>query len=606
MARLDIDQLRKLEAQILCLGNHRGIIQSILDFDYLAGRPEPSVKAIVNSGRHIERYFYGKHEVAIPVFQAIELVPELTRKQINLFLNVFSGRRVLQSSRIAMEQLPQLVGGVVFAEGLPEQHAIQLYTEANQRGVWIIGGASVGLVIPNVVKLGAIGGTQATQLNQSRLFTLGSVAVISSSGGMVNEIIRTVAGSGHALSFSLALGGERFPMVTPQVAFQAAEDDPNTKVIAYFGELGGQDEYVIVDMIKAGQISKPVICYIAGAVADLFETPPQFGHAKAMATHADESARSKAEALRGVGAQVAERYGQFVELIRGLPNIVPEAPDKLTDDLSGRTSALFASTISGDIGDDVNLLNQDLLDFAENNTFAHIAISMFLGRETTSRELEEFVDFVLKLLVDHGPYVSGAMNTMVAARAGKDLVSSLSSGLLTIGPRFGGAINQAALTWLDGVASGQTPAAVVEELAKKRHRISGIGHRKYRVDLPDPRVTRLLQFTVSLKNKKYTLFAQGVEAETTRKKGNLILNIDGAIAAVLLDLLAEGEGYSESQLRSLTSTEFFNALFVLSRSVGFMAHYFDQVRLDEGLFRLDTDEVAYMPYDPNKSEHKSL
>ena len=36
---------------------------------------------------------------------------------------------------------------------------------------------------------------------------------------------------------------------------------------------------------------------------------------------------------------------------------------------------------------------------------------------------------------DHGPAVSGAHNTIVAARAGKDLVSSLASGLLTVGER---------------------------------------------------------------------------------------------------------------------------------------------------------------------------
>ena len=33
---------------------------------------------------------------------------------------------------------------------------------------------------------------------------------------------------------------------------------------------------------------------------------------------------------------------------------------------------------------------------------------------------------------DHGPAVSGAHNTIVCARAGKDLISSLASGLLTI------------------------------------------------------------------------------------------------------------------------------------------------------------------------------
>ena len=39
---------------------------------------------------------------------------------------------------------------------------------------------------------------------------------------------------------------------------------------------------------------------------------------------------------------------------------------------------------------------------------------------------------------DHGPAVSGAHNTIVAARAGKDLVSSLASGLLTVGERWVG------------------------------------------------------------------------------------------------------------------------------------------------------------------------
>lgn len=38
---------------------------------------------------------------------------------------------------------------------------------------------------------------------------------------------------------------------------------------------------------------------------------------------------------------------------------------------------------------------------------------------------------------DHGPAVSGAHNTIVCARAGKDLVSSLASGLLTIVCTFG-------------------------------------------------------------------------------------------------------------------------------------------------------------------------
>jgi len=91
---------------------------------------------------------------------------------------------------------------------------------------------------------------------------------------------------------------------------------------------------------------------------------------------------------------------------------------------------------------------------------------------------------------------------------------------------------------------------------------------------------------------KYTKFAGEVEKVTVQKKGNLILNVDGAIAAVLLDLLSEKEGLSREELKELVEIEFFNALFVLSRSVGFIGHYLDQKRLDEGLFRLEEDHVA--------------
>ena len=44
----------------------------------------------------------------------------------------------------------------------------------------------------------------------------------------------------------------------------------------------------------------------------------------------------------------------------------------------------------------------------------------------------KFLEMCLIVTADHGPAVSGAHNTIVTARAGKDLVSSLCAGLLTI------------------------------------------------------------------------------------------------------------------------------------------------------------------------------
>ena len=54
---------------------------------------------------------------------------------------------------------------------------------------------------------------------------------------------------------------------------------------------------------------------------------------------------------------------------------------------------------------------------------------------------------------------------------------------------------------------------------------------------------------------------------------------------------------SDDDLQRLTEIEFFNAIFILSRSVGFISHYLDQKRLDEGLFRLPEDLAANVSID---------
>src|SRR5271154_4342912 len=64
-----------------------------------------------------------------------------------------------------------------------------------------------------------------------------------------------------------------------------------------------------------------------------------------------------------------------------------------------------------------------------------------------------------------------AMNTIVASRAGKDLISSLCSGLLTIGSRFGGAIDEAAAMFTNARDTGLTPREFVDQ-ARKQNKLS--------------------------------------------------------------------------------------------------------------------------------------
>ncbi len=590
---LDIARLKEIEPVVVAVGSNPGILQSILDFDYLSGKKRPTLLGIIAGGRRYERYFWGDKEILIPVFPSFQDLSKEELKSVNLFLNLTSGRRTLISTLQALESLPRLLGGVIFAENVPERHALEIYENAQRLEKFVVGPASVGLLIPGRLKLGAIGGVEAKQIMEGKLLQGGRAAVFSASGGMTNELINILSQNGKGISFSLSFGGDRFPILTPKEAFLAAEKDPTTENIVYFGELGGYDEYEVAELLKKGKITKNVIAYVAGSISEMFPTPPQFGHAKAMAGRPKETASAKCEALRNAGAKVADSFEEFVENIQKMPSLGGGKRKSVTIALSKmatRRHALFVNRVSEETDEGVRVLGEDLPTLAKNHSFSFIVLSLLLGRKIRSKELERFADFILKLLVDHGPNVSGAVNTMITARAGKDLVSSLVSGLLTVGPRFGGAINAAAGNWLGGVQEKIDPSVFVEEFAKKGEYIPGIGHRKYTTDNPDLRVQEILKFADGLKGE-YTKFAKDVEKITSSKKGNLILNVDGAIAAVALDLLKEGEKLSQKELKELIDIEFFNAFFVLSRSVGFTAYYLDQRRIDEGLFRLPTDEV---------------
>ncbi|MBU2220380.1 hypothetical protein KKD81_00400 [Patescibacteria group bacterium] len=589
-----LDHIRKGERGILVSGNHPKIVQSILDFDYLSGNSQ-SVQAIVTNGKRSQKFFWGTKEILIPCYKSFAEVPAEKGTHVSFLLNVQSGRRAVESTHAFFQAFPEALGAHIFAENVPEAHATELI-EAYAGKKILAGPSGVGLLVSGALKLGAIGGVDASQLVSNKLMTKGSVAVVSTSGGMTGELIHAVAEADRRLSFAFCIGGDRFPVSSLGEVLALAEADPETKGIAYFGELGGVDEYEIVELIRSKKLTKPVVAYIAGIIDESFDTHVQFGHAKALVANKDESARAKREALRAVGVHAADSFPEFLKALEGLPG--GEEADRGFDiaPLMARRASILSTREVLDVSDIPAFVENGKL-IPQESSFMTSATGALLGKELTSPVSKAFFEAVGKLLIDHGGNVSGAVTAMITARAGKDLVSSLSAGLLTIGPRFGGAINDAAKLWMRGVATKATAAGFVEEVTKSGSLILGIGHKKYRVGIPDRRVSAIESFTELLPRHEYFAFARRVEEVTTGKNGSLILNVDGAIAALTLDVLAECEGYSQKELQILADAEFFNALFVLPRTAGFMSHIIEQKRNDEGLFRLPDSLLFTRPLD---------
>jgi len=296
---------------------------------------------------------------------------------------------------------------------------------------------------------------------------------------------------------------------------------------------------------------------------------------------------------------VPETFPQFLEAMRSLPS--NDFHDTVFDTapLMERRKSILSTRTVLDLEETPIFVKEGRIVPRDSTSFASASLKALLGRDV-SPIASAFVEAIFEMLIDHGGNVSGAVNTMITARAGRDLVSSLASGILTIGPRFGGAVSDAADTWIEGIASGISAAAFVEARTKQGNILSGIGHRKYRMGIPDPRVEALAQFAVLLKRHPHYDFARSVEGVTTAKNGSLILIGDGVIDAVLLDIFVEVDGFTAEQVQELLDIEFFNALFVIPRTVGFIAHFMEQKRNDEGLFRLPDDLLFIRDAEPKK------
>lgn len=585
-----LELIRSGETGILALGMHPAIIQSILDFDFACGKKELSVLACITANRKAQKFFFGTCEVLMPCFEDVYSVPKPIARNVRWMLNLQSGRRAYESTIAFFAAFPDAIGGHIFAENVPERHATDLIARFKDK--LIAGPSGVGILVPKHLKLGAIGGTDAAQIVASHLGTEGSIAVISTSGGMTNELIRAVADAGQRVSFSLCIGGERFPTSALTDVLMLAQKDTNTKAVVYFGELGGSDEYEIVELIKSKKLTKPVLAYVAGIIDEAFDEHMQFGHAKALVLHKDESARAKRDALRASGALAPDTFADFIVEISKLPHAEFHETELDVARLKTRCGSILSTReIVHTEKIPAYVKNKKLVKRDEG--FSTAILKALLAREKLSPITIGLGDAIFESLIDHGGNVSGAVNTMISARAGKDMVSSLASGMLTIGPRFGGAINAAARTWHDAVMQKADAASFVESETRAGRLILGIGHRKYRIGIPDPRVAALSQFADLLKKHSHYDLARAVEDVTTKKNGSLILNVDGIVAAIFLDVLIECEHFTEAEIRDLIDAEFFNALFIIPRSVGFIAHFMEQKKNDEGLFRLP-DELLYV------------
>lgn len=590
------------DTQAIFWNNNASAIQRMLDYDYVVNRTKPSVAAIVapTSGNKFEKFFYGPDEIMVPVFrnttEAAAAFPNA-----DVLLNFGSFRTAYDVTMEAITLKGQFKTVMVTAEGIPERLARKMNQAARDAGVVVIGPATVGGIAPGAFKIANVGGTIENIVN-SKLHRAGSCGLVTRSGGLFNELSNIIAINADGIAEGVAIGGDRFVGSVFIDNLLRMESNPAVKYMVLLGEVGGTEEYKVIEAVKNGQIKKPIIAWCIGTIAKHFSSGVQFGHAGASANADAETAAAKNAAMAAAGIYVPSSFNDLPHTIADVYTklkaegiVVDIEEPSLRTVPKVRRKKEFICTISDDRGDEATYAGYPISSVATPETGFGIGdvISLLWFKKRYPKWATNYLETVIKTVADHGPAVSGAHNAKVTARAGKDVISSLVTGLLTIGPRFGGAIDDAARYFKYANDHGMTPAQFIDYMKKEGKTISGIGHRIKSVRNPDLRVSGLKKYAAEFFPSTPLLdFALEVEKLTTSKKDNLILNVDGTIGILMVDMW-RALGYSEEEIDGFIDAGALNAFFVVGRSIGFIGHILDEKRLGMPMYRHPTDDILY-------------
>jgi succinyl-CoA synthetase alpha subunit len=192
---------------------------------------------------------------------------------------------------------------VCITEGVPVLDMVKVVAHVKHVGTRLIGPNCPGLISPGKAKVGIMSG---------HIHKPGSVGIVSRSGTLTYEIVNALTSLGIGQSSVVGIGGDPVNGTSFIDCLELFEKDPDTKVIALVGEIGGTDEEAAAEYAKK-HVTKPIVGFIAGLTA-----PPgkRMGHAGAIITGGTGSAQDKIKALEASGIEVARSPVEVADIIR--------------------------------------------------------------------------------------------------------------------------------------------------------------------------------------------------------------------------------------------------------------------------------------------------
>jgi succinyl-CoA synthetase alpha subunit len=194
---------------------------------------------------------------------------------------------------------------VLVGDRVPVWDIMEVARAAAARGVDFLGPNTLGCLSVGKGVLGMIGGRAASA---REWFKPGRVGVASRSGGMTSSTGYYLSRAGIGLSTLVHVGGDAIVGLPLPDIVRRFQDDAETDCIALFGEIGGSQEERVAELLRSGEVTKPVVAYIGGRAAT---SGVRFSHAGAIVEGGRGTHEGKVAALREVGATVVERFDEL-------------------------------------------------------------------------------------------------------------------------------------------------------------------------------------------------------------------------------------------------------------------------------------------------------
>jgi succinyl-CoA synthetase alpha subunit len=201
---------------------------------------------------------------------------------------------------------------VVVTERIPRRDVAQMVELAGMHGARIIGPNCLGIIVPDVIKMGGIGGPAR---NAAKAYTPGPVGVISRSGGMTTEMSSTLTAAGLGQSTAVSIGGDAIIGSSYAELMPLFEADPDTEAIVIYTEPGGRMEAQLAAWVTEHNSRLPIVAFMAGKFMD--EMPGMsFGHAGTIVEGKADTAAEKIARLAEAGITVAEEISEIPAVVK--------------------------------------------------------------------------------------------------------------------------------------------------------------------------------------------------------------------------------------------------------------------------------------------------